>query len=47
LIAFVVSSSANVTLVKVYIGTSILMVALVLTTVLVMVFPHRALAPPP
>jgi C4-dicarboxylate transporter DctM subunit len=43
MIAFVVSSSANVSLVKVYTGTSILMVALVLTTVLVMVFPQIAL----
>jgi C4-dicarboxylate transporter, DctM subunit len=39
----VVSSSANVSLVKVYTGTSILMIALVLTTVLVMVFPQIAL----
>jgi tripartite ATP-independent transporter DctM subunit len=43
MIAFVVSSSASVSLVKVYTGTSILMVALVLTTVLVMVFPQIAL----
>jgi tripartite ATP-independent transporter DctM subunit len=43
LIAFVVSSSANVSLVKVYTGTSILMIALVLTTALVMVFPQIAL----
>jgi C4-dicarboxylate transporter, DctM subunit len=43
MIAFVVSSSANVSLVKVYTGTSILMIALVLTTVLVMVFPQIAL----
>ncbi len=43
MIAFVVSSSANVSLVKVYTGTSILMIALVLTTVLVMVFPPLAL----
>jgi len=39
MIAFVVSSTANVSLVKVYTGTSILMIALVLTTVLIMVFP--------
>src|SRR5436309_1069667 len=39
MIAFVVSSSANVSLVKVYTGTSILMIALVLTTILIMVFP--------
>ena len=43
MIAFVVSSSANVSLVKVYTGTSILMIALVLTTVLIMVFPQIAL----
>ena len=43
MIAFVVSSSADVSLVKVYKGTSILMIALVLTTVLVMVFPQLAL----
>jgi C4-dicarboxylate transporter DctM subunit len=39
MIAFVVSSSANVSLTKVYTGTSILMIALVLTTALLMVFP--------
>jgi tripartite ATP-independent transporter DctM subunit len=43
MIAFVVSSSAQVSLVKVYTGTSILMIALVLTTVLIMVFPQIAL----
>jgi tripartite ATP-independent transporter DctM subunit len=43
MIAFVVSSSANVSLVKVYTGTSILMIALVLTTILVMVFPQIVL----
>jgi len=43
MIAFVVASSANVSLVKVYTGTSILMIALVLTTVLLMVFPQIAL----
>jgi tripartite ATP-independent transporter DctM subunit len=43
MIAFVVSASANVRLVKVYTGTSILMVALVLTTLIVMVFPQTAL----
>jgi tripartite ATP-independent transporter DctM subunit len=43
MIAFVVSSSANVGLMKVYTGTSVLMVALVLTTVLLMVFPQIAL----
>jgi tripartite ATP-independent transporter DctM subunit len=39
MIAFVVSSSANVSLMKVYTGTSILMIALVLTTILIMIFP--------
>jgi tripartite ATP-independent transporter DctM subunit len=39
MIAFVVSSTANVGLVKVYTGTSILMSALVATTVLIMLFP--------
>jgi C4-dicarboxylate transporter DctM subunit len=43
MIAFVVSSSANVSLMKVYTGTSILMIALVLTTVLIMIFPQIAL----
>ena len=39
MIAFVVSSSGNVGLLKVYKGTSILMIALVLTTALIMIFP--------
>jgi C4-dicarboxylate transporter DctM subunit len=39
MIAFVVSSSGSVPLMKVYKGTSILTIALVLTIVLVMVFP--------
>ena len=43
MIAFVVSSSANVNLVKVYTGTSILTIALVLTTVLIMIFPQIVL----
>jgi len=43
MIAFVVSSSANVSLVKVYTGTSILTIALVLTTILIMIFPQIAL----
>ena len=43
MIAFVVSATANVNLMKVYKGTSILMVAIVLTTLLVMVFPQIAL----
>jgi len=43
MIAFVVSSSGNVSLMKVYTGTSILMIALVLTSALLMVFPQLAL----
>ena len=38
LIAFIVSASANVDLAKVYKGTSILMLSIVLTTVLIMIF---------
>jgi TRAP-type C4-dicarboxylate transport system permease large subunit len=43
MIAFVVSSTADVSLMKVYKGTSILMVALVLTTILIIVFPQIVL----
>src|SRR5882762_7923884 len=43
MIAFVVSSRANVSLIKVYTGTSILMIALVLTTILIMIFPNIVL----
>ncbi|MGE5840783.1 MAG: TRAP transporter large permease [Deltaproteobacteria bacterium] len=43
MIAFVVSATANVNLMKVYKGTSILMVAIILTTILVIVFPQIAL----
>jgi tripartite ATP-independent transporter DctM subunit len=43
LIAFVVSATANVNLVKVYTGTSILMIAIVITTILMMVFPEIAI----
>jgi len=43
MIAFVVSATANVNLVKVYKGTSILMIAIVLTTLLIMIFPQIAL----
>lgn len=43
MIAFVVSATANVSLVKVYKGTSILMIAIVLTTILIMIFPEIAL----
>ena len=42
-IAFVISASARVDLVKVYKGTSILMIAIVLTTVLLFFFPEIAL----
>ena len=42
-LAPVVSSSANANLVKVYTGTSILTIALVLTTVLIMIFPQIVL----
>jgi tripartite ATP-independent transporter DctM subunit len=43
MIAFVVSATANVSLVKVYKGTSILMIAIILTTIMVMIFPQIAL----
>ena len=43
MIAFVVSATANVNLVKVYKGTSILMIAIVLTTILIMLFPQIVL----
>ncbi len=39
MIAFVVSSTAKVDLVKVYTGTSVLMIAILITTILIMVFP--------
>jgi C4-dicarboxylate transporter DctM subunit len=43
MIAFIVSATANVSLVKVYKGTSILMIAIVLTTILIMIFPQIVL----
>jgi tripartite ATP-independent transporter DctM subunit len=43
LIAFIVSATAGVDLMKVYKGTSILMIAIVLTTALIMVFPQIVL----
>lgn len=43
LIAFVVASTAKVDLMKVYHGNSILLLALVITTILIMVFPEIAL----
>ncbi len=42
-IAFVVSATAKVDLVKVYTGTSVLMIAIVITTILMMIFPQIAL----
>jgi C4-dicarboxylate transporter DctM subunit len=43
LIAFVVSATAGVDLIKVYKGTSILMLAILAATALLMVFPDIAL----
>ena len=43
LIAFVVSATADVDLMKVYKGTSILMMSIVITTILLMIFPQIAL----
>ena len=43
MIAFVVSATAHVDLMKVYKGTSVLIVAIFLTTALVMIFPELAL----
>jgi TRAP-type C4-dicarboxylate transport system permease large subunit len=42
LIAFVVSATAGVDLMKVYKGTSILMMSIVVTTILLMIFPGIA-----
>jgi len=42
-IAFVVSATAKVDLVKVYTGTSVLMIAIVITTILIMFFPQIVL----
>jgi C4-dicarboxylate transporter DctM subunit len=39
-VAFVVSASAKVDLMKVFTGTSVLMVAIVITTILIMIFPE-------
>jgi len=41
--AFIVSGVAKVDLMQVYRGTSILMIAIVITTILIMVFPQIAL----
>jgi tripartite ATP-independent transporter DctM subunit len=43
IIAFVVAATAKMSLVKVYTGTTILMVAIVITTILMMIFPGIAL----
>jgi TRAP-type C4-dicarboxylate transport system permease large subunit len=43
LIAFIVSATAKVDVVKVYKGTSILTIAIAVTTVLIMIFPELAL----
>ena len=43
LIAFIVSATAGVDLMKVYKGTSVLMLSIVATTVLLMIFPQIAL----
>jgi C4-dicarboxylate transporter DctM subunit len=42
-VAFVVSASAKVDLMKVFTGTSVLMVAIVITTILIMIFPELVL----
>ena len=43
MIAFVVSATAHVDLMKVYKGTAVLIVAIFVTTALVMIFPELAL----
>ena len=43
IIAFVVSATAKMSLVKVYTGTSVLMIAIVIATILMMIFPEIAL----
>jgi C4-dicarboxylate transporter DctM subunit len=43
MIAFVVSATSKIDLVKVYTGTSVLMIAILITTVLMMVFPEIVL----
>jgi TRAP-type C4-dicarboxylate transport system permease large subunit len=43
LIAFVVSATAGVDLMKVYKGTGILMFSILITTILLMIFPQMAL----
>ena len=43
MVAFVVSATGGVELTKVFTGTSILMLAILMTTILVMIFPEIAL----
>ena len=43
MVAFVVSATGNVELMKVYTGTSILMLAILMTTILLMIFPEIVL----
>jgi len=43
LVAFVVSAAAGVDLMKVYKGTSVMVLALVFATLLIMIFPQIAL----
>jgi C4-dicarboxylate transporter, DctM subunit len=42
MVAFIVSAAAKVDLVKVYTGTSVLMTAIIITTILLMIFPELA-----
>jgi tripartite ATP-independent transporter DctM subunit len=42
-VAFVVSASTKVDLMKVYAGTSVLMIAIIISTILLMIFPQMAL----
>jgi tripartite ATP-independent transporter DctM subunit len=42
MVAFIVSAAAKVDLVKVYTGTSVLMTAIIITTILLMIFPQLA-----
>ncbi|MBW1669283.1 MAG: TRAP transporter large permease subunit [Deltaproteobacteria bacterium] len=43
ILAFVVSATAKMNLVKVYTGTSVLMIAIIIATILMMIFPQIAL----
>ena len=42
-VAFVVSAATKVDLMKVYVGTSVLMIAIIISTILLMIFPQMAL----